>query len=143
MKGFKVVFLCVLILIVTPVLSYGELQLKSIMNDLNNRMKTIVDAINREDFKSIEENALIIADHERPPMEERVKVLGFLKREAPDFKSIDDSIHARAKDLAETAKKKDIEGVVANFGKVQKSCVSCHTRFKSRIVDEFYKTEIN
>lgn len=129
------------ILIATPAVSMAELQLRTIMNGMNDRMKAVVDAINREDFKAIEENAMKIADHEKPPITERIKILTFMKTQAPELKGMDDKVHASAKELSESAKKKNMDAVVANFAKVQKACITCHSKFKAQIVEHFYKGE--
>lgn len=141
MRRYKIVILLSAILIATPAVSMAELQLRTIMNGMNDNMKTIVDAINREDFKSIEENAMKVANHDKPPAMERIKILAFMKRQAPDLKGMDDKVHASAMELAEAAKKKNMDAVVTNFAKVQKACIACHTKFKAQIVEHFYKGE--
>lgn len=142
MKKLKIALLVMaVVLIATPAASMAQLQLRTIMNGLNDRMKSIVDAINREDFKTIEENALRVADHEKPPITERLKILGFLKRKSPELKAFDDKVHESANELAESAKKKNMDAVITNFAQVQKACIACHTKFKTQIVEHFYKQE--
>lgn len=141
MKRYKIVILIFIILVAAPAFSMAELQLRTIMNGMNDRMKAIVDAINHEDFKAIEENAVKIADHDKPPITERIKILAFMKRQAPELKGMDDKVHASAMELTESAKKRNIDSVVTSFAKVQKACIACHTKFKAQIVDHFYQGE--
>ncbi|MBI5192820.1 MAG: cytochrome c [Nitrospirae bacterium] len=141
MRRFKILFFVLAVLIAAPAVTMAELQLRTIMNGMNDRMKAIVDAINREDFKSIEENAVKIAGHDKPPVTERIRILGFMKRQAPELKGMDDKVHASAKELGESAKKRNIDAVVSSFAKVQKACIACHTKFKAQIVEHFYQGE--
>ena len=141
MKRFQIVILALVMLVAAPAISGAELQLRTIMNGMNDRMKDIVNAINREDFSAIEENAMKIADHDKPPVTERVKILSFMLGKSPEFKGMDDKVHASAKELAEAAKKKNIDAVLSNFSKVQRACINCHTKFKAQIVEHFYKNE--
>ena len=141
MKKFQMVFLVLAVLIATPAISRGELQLRTIMKGMNERMRDIVTAINREDFRAIEENAMKIADHDRPPVTERLRILGFMLGKAPELKGMDDKVHASATELADAAKKKNIDAVLTNFSKVQRACINCHTKFKAQIVEHFYQKE--
>ena len=108
------------------------------MVELEARMEAIVRAISLDDLEAVESNARQIADHEKPPVEERLKILGFLQEDANGFKETDGIVHLSALKMAEAAARKDYEGVVENYGDVLHGCVSCHTRYRSRIVDHFY-----
>lgn len=141
MRRTDLVIVIVLVFLAVPVTATAELHLRTIMNGMNDRMKDIVTAINKEDFKAIEENAMKIADHDKPPVTERVRILGFMLGKAPELKGMDDKVHASAKELAEAAKKKNLEAVMTGFSKVQRECVGCHTKFKAKIVDHFYSRE--
>ncbi|MDD5434534.1 MAG: hypothetical protein PH343_03805 [Nitrospira sp.] len=138
MKRLRIVFLMLTVFFVVPAVSMAELQLRTIMNGMNDRMRDIVTAINKEDFKAIEENAMKIADHDKPPVTERVRILGFMLGKAPELKGMDDKVHAGAKDLAEAAKKKNLDTILISFAKLQKACIACHTKFKAKIVEHFY-----
>ncbi len=116
----------------------AELQLKSIMTDLSARMQAVVVAIGAGDFAEIESNASVIADHDKPPMTERMKILGFLKSRASQFKKMDGKVHDNASDMAEAAKREDMEGVLKSFSIVLAGCVECHTGYRDDIVEHFY-----
>jgi len=117
----------------------GEpLRLKTIMNDLAGEMETISRGVWLGDFKSIEAAAVKVADHEKPPMPERMKILGFLKGRAGGFKTADAKVHNNAMAMAEAAKREDMKGVLENFSIVIEGCVECHTDYRPVIVEHFY-----
>ncbi len=114
------------------------LRLRFIMDAIETNMEAIVRSISTGDFKAIEARAREIADHEKPPMEERQKIMSFLKGDAKGFKEADGIVHHRAAKLSELAKKKDYKGVVDTYGLLLGGCVKCHNQYRSRIVKEFY-----
>lgn len=117
----------------------AELRLRAIMKDLGDRVEKITRGINTGDFEMVEKNALLVAEHEKPSMIERMKILGFLKTESAKFKSIDDQLHDEAVKLAEAARKKDYDGVLTSFSGIMKGCVNCHSNYRQKIVDNFYE----
>jgi len=119
--------------------AHAELQLRSIMGDLGQRMELVTRGVYTADFEMIEKNALLIADHEKPPMTERMKILGFLKSGAAGFKAGDGIVHDEAAKLAEAARGKDMDGVLFSYSGVMAGCVNCHTNFRDKIVGHFYE----
>jgi len=119
----------------------AELRLRGIMTDLSVRMEAVVAAIGAGDFKEIESNARVVADHEKPPVTERAKILGFLKTRAVAFKGADGKVHDNASAMAEAARQKDMARVVESFSAVLSGCVECHTGFRAKIVEHFYEEQ--
>lgn len=118
-----------------------DLEIRGIMKGLGTRTEEVVRGINTGDFDLIEKSALKIADHDKPSMIERLKILGFLGTKAGDFKSGDEVVHGAASKLAEAAKKKDTEAVIQSFGELMKGCNSCHSKYRGQIVERFYGPE--
>ncbi len=116
-----------------------ELKLKAIMVELGESMSRIVEAISTDDFEAVEANALLIAEHERPPMEERKKIIGFLGDDAASFRSFDETVHAEAMKMNDAAKEMEMEAVVESFSRVLEGCTGCHRDFKARVKEHFYK----
>jgi len=77
------------------------LVLKKIMQDMGENMQVIVDGISREDWELVEKTTPLIANHPQPLMEERVKVLSFINKDASKFKSYDGKTHESAVALGE------------------------------------------
>lgn len=114
------------------------LYLRGIMNVLNENMMKVTDGVSRGDFARIEEASAAIADHERPPAEERSRIVEFLGPDARVFRETDELVHTEAGAMARAASEREMEGVLVHFSGVQKGCVSCHGEFKTRIIEHFY-----
>lgn len=114
------------------------LALRSVMAVLAVRMEAIVYAVSVGDLKAVEKSALEIADHERPPLEERRKIMAFLGDDAEGFKAADLRVHDAAAAVAAAARAEDLDAVAGKFSLLLKGCVACHARFKSGIVGRFY-----
>ncbi|MBI1912294.1 MAG: cytochrome c [Deltaproteobacteria bacterium] len=140
----KILAVAAAVSLFVPVISEAaDLEIRGIMKKLGSRTEEVVRGISAGDFKLIEKNALLLADHEKPPISERLRILGFLKTDASGFKAIDEGIHENAAKLAEAAQKQDQEAVLTHFSEVLKSCVKCHTQYRGRIIEHFYKEEKN
>ncbi|MCP3677441.1 MAG: hypothetical protein GY721_07610, partial [Deltaproteobacteria bacterium] len=138
MRKLAVMTALILALLASTGQAHAELRLRGIMIELEARMEAIVRAISSGDLEAVDSNARRIADHEKPPLEERQRILGFLKEEANSFKEIDYAVHLSATKLAEAAGNNDYEGVVDNYRDVLHGCVNCHAGFRPRIVEHFY-----
>lgn len=139
MKKLIVSCAALLFVLTVAVPASAELQLRTIMKEMGDRVEKITHGINTGDFELIEKNALLIAEHEKPPMIERMKILSFLKSESSNFKSSDAKVHDEAVKLAEAAKKKDYDAILLSFADVMKGCVNCHSNYRQKIVDHFYE----
>jgi cytochrome c556 len=109
--------------------------LKVIMVGLEADMEMIVRAMNYDDFEAIRTKAMEIAEHDKPPMAERKKIMAFLGAEASEFRKGDAMVHSSAVKLAEAALEKDYEKVVDRYKILLGGCVACHTGYRSRIVE--------
>lgn len=115
-----------------------SLVFRGIMQELNVEMLEITDGISREDWSQVEEAAAKIADHPRPPMAERSRIMGFAGVKMPQFKNFDQQTHQTAKTLADLARRGEGEAVVDTFAKLQHSCLGCHRTFRESFQEHFY-----
>ncbi len=135
MKKFMVFTALIFLLLAGTARAQGEPSLKTIMVNLEADMEAIVRGLNYGDFEAIETRARAIADHDKPPMQERAKILTFLGDQADDFKKSDAFVHDTAVKVANGAAEKDYEKVVEGYGILLGGCVACHTKYRSRIVE--------
>ena len=99
-----------------PAVSSSEpLALRKIMQDMGKNMQTITDAISREDWRLVEKTAPQIADHPKPPLSERVRMMAFVGTDVSKFKGYDGKTHGAARVLEESAVRKDGHAVIAGF----------------------------
>ncbi len=138
MKKIFLGFIFVVSFVFTANSARAELALKKIMVDLNTDVALLAAAIGSDDFKTIEESAKRIANHDKPPAEEIKKIIGFIGERAPEFKGADTVVHDGAMIVATSAKEKDMKKVVEHFYIVLQGCVSCHENFRAEVIKKFY-----
>ncbi len=112
--------------------------LRAIMEGLGQDMQQIVDGVSREDWARVEQAAMRIADHPRPPLSERLRILAFVGTDMGQFKSLDEDIHATARKLAAEGQRGDGPAVIATFAELQSKCLACHQLFRQRFRQHFY-----
>lgn len=112
--------------------------MRKVMRELGKGMQAVTDGISREDWQLVVETAPRIAEHPRPPLEERVRVLAFVGGNAERFKELDEQTHQAAKTLEQAAKRGDGQAVIASFAALQNSCLACHQNFRKPFVEHFY-----
>ncbi len=114
------------------------LMLRKIMQDMGKEMGVIAEAISREEWQQVERSAMQIADHPRPPMSERAKIMALFGKDMARFKGYDTVTHDTARELAGLAVKKDADAVISTFAKLQSSCLECHRNFRKPFQEHFY-----
>lgn len=114
------------------------LMLQKIMRDMGRNMQLIVDGISREDWKQVEKNALLVADHPQPPLSEKVRIMAFAGTNISKFKTHDGKTHDAARTLAESAAREDGYAIIADFATLQNNCLMCHQPFRKSFVEHFY-----
>jgi hypothetical protein len=114
------------------------LELRRIMQELGTSMQATVDAIAREDWARVANIAPRIASHPEPPTEEKVRIITLMGAEAGRFRGFDQQSHDAARLMGQAAEKRDAEGVIAAFAKVQGACLGCHQNYRQKFLDHFY-----
>lgn len=112
--------------------------LRGIMLQLQNDMDAVNGAISQKDWKTVAELAPKIANHAEPPLLEKVRILAWLNIDAPKFRGYDVKAKEEAAAMGEAAKKGDGQAVVADYARIQQSCLECHTQFRQKFIAHFY-----
>ena len=118
--------------------SAKPMALRGVMDKLGRDMQAITGAISKEEWAVVAELAPKIANHDQPPMLEKVKILAWLNVDAPKFRGLDGQVEEAANAMGEAAQKGDGEAVIADFAKVQQSCLACHAGYRQKFMDHFY-----
>ena len=108
-----------------------------IMEDLGDHMVRITEGITHEDWIRVAEHAEAIADHPRPPMTERTRIMAFAGTDVARFKEYDAEVHEAASALADKAAGGDGSAIIASFGRLQNGCLDCHATFRQAYRDHF------
>jgi len=111
--------------------------LKQVMQQLGRDYSSLDRAILWENFEAAAEAANAIAYHDKPSMWQRMKIMGTLGTEMPDFKKEDDKVHALAIKIEEAAKAKDMPLLIQRQSQMLSACMGCHTTYRSRVIKAF------
>ncbi|MDH5300983.1 MAG: hypothetical protein OEW58_06435 [Gammaproteobacteria bacterium] len=107
--------------------------LQETMQMISADMQSIVKGIGEADYALIADKAKSVAYHKEPPIKQRQALLLELGFELPKFKGHDNDVHAAAMAMKAAAEKKDMGGVIENYGKALNACVACHDGYRERI----------
>lgn len=118
--------------------SSEELVLRSIMRELDENMREVVEAISRENWERVAEIAPLIAEHPEPPFAEKTRILRFVGTDATRFRGYNRQVHEAVRDMGEKARQADGQEVIEAFSRVQNHCLACHQEFKEGFRALFY-----
>ncbi|KAA3641310.1 MAG: cytochrome C [Proteobacteria bacterium] len=112
--------------------------LRKIMQEMSDNMQIMTDAIAREQWHQVVTTAPLVGDHQQPPFMEKTRILRFVGADASTFRSYDKKTQQAAQALQQAALDNDGQHVISAFAELQKSCLSCHQRFREPFVTHFY-----
>ncbi|MDT3678156.1 MAG: cytochrome c [Burkholderiaceae bacterium] len=113
--------------------------LQSVMKQLGQDMQAVTAAISKEDWARVAELAPKIANHEQPPVMEKMRILTWLGTDAGKFRGFDGQVHDAAASMGDAAARGDGQAVIAAFAKLQQSCLGCHQNYRTAFIDHFYE----
>jgi len=110
-----------------------EGSLKLVMQGLLSDTQKLTGAMLTEDYVLMEQLSKRIADHPKPSMATRMKLMKAMGADMAQFKKNDGVVHGAAVNMTKAAQEKDIKRVGENFQTMINGCLSCHSQFKSRV----------
>ncbi len=113
----------------------GDGSLKQIMQQLGKDYSSLNHAILLKDFDGAAQFAHAIANHDKPSMGQRLKLMGELGAEMSDFKKADGRVHDLAIKIEEAAKAKDMTLLIQRQSQLLSACMTCHASYRSRVVN--------
>lgn len=111
----------------------SQVTFKTVMQGLLANMQLVTQGIVMENFNQIATASAKIADHPKPDMAIRKKVMMSLASEMGTFKSFDNVVHGAASKMTIAAKEKNMEEVVSQYQTLIAGCQSCHAIYKARV----------
>lgn len=111
----------------------GDASLRQVMQGLGQEMCRLNGAILKEDFTQAAVSAQAIAEHPRPPLGERLRIMAELGSDMPRFKRGDDAVHDSAMALKAAAERKEPAAVLEHYLHLMAGCVECHNSFRARV----------
>ena len=107
--------------------------LKHVMQGLLKDTQELTQGIFLEDFQQIEQAAKRIADHPKPDLSIRMKLIGKLGSDMSRFKSFDMKVHDVAVSISQAAVQRDMSAAIIGYHKLIDGCQSCHSDFKQPV----------
>lgn len=140
MKNQPILFasLITFVLLAPQVQANEPLELQKVMREMGRNMQVITDGIAREDWALVAKTAPLIAEHPKPPISEKVRILKFIGSDVYKFNALDGVTHDAAVDLEHAANEKDGLKVITTFQQLQTACLNCHKTFRGEFVEHFY-----
>jgi len=108
---------------------------KSVMQQLGESYASLNQAILMNDFERAAQAANRIAHHDKPSMFQKMKIMGGLRSDMPNFKKNNDKVHQLALEIESAAKSKDMPLLINKQSDMLKACMACHTTYRSRVID--------
>ncbi|MDQ6954282.1 MAG: cytochrome c [Mariprofundaceae bacterium] len=109
--------------------------LKSAMQQLGKDYAILNHAILMEDFDTAANAASHIANHEKPSVFQRMKIMAGLGTDMPSFKKADGKVHQLALDIEAAAKSKDMPLLIQHQSNMLKACMACHRSYRTKVID--------
>jgi len=129
----RFLFLLLLILSTTPSFADDPKNFKEVMQRIEVNMSKLVGHIMKEEYADIIKISEHVANHEEPPLSHRLRIIAELGTDFSNFKSHDDDVHINSVAMQEAAEKKDMDAVIASYGKTMQSCNNCHKKYRERV----------
>jgi len=115
--------------------------LRGIMQELGAQMGRLAEAVVADDLPAAESAAAAIAEHPRPALGERVRILSNLGSDAAAFRRADSAVHEAAVAVGEAAKAGDRAALAARFHALTDACLACHSEFRARVRTSIESTQ--
>ncbi|SCZ49980.1 cytochrome c [Thiohalomonas denitrificans] len=107
--------------------------LKNIMAQLGRDMHQVSDGIMQDDLEQVAQGAQAVADHPRPSLGQRWRILQGMGNELEGFRQADARVHDQAVELGEVARAGDREGVVKHYFELVEACIACHDQYRQPV----------
>jgi len=109
--------------------------LKAVMQQLGKDHVSLNQAILMEDFAGAAKAANDIANHGKPSMFQKMKIMAGLRMDMSKFKKADGKVHNLALDIEKAAKAKNMKTLITKQSQMLKACMACHTTYRSRVIE--------
>lgn len=113
----------------------SEINLKIIMQNLQQDMAMIVEGLLVDDFDAVDAAADRIARHPSIPAEQVVLVATELGTEMPAFKQLDALVHDQALAISAAAQEADSTTVARHYQSMLDGCLTCHASYRQRVAE--------
>ncbi|WP_019593500.1 cytochrome c [Thioalkalivibrio sp. ALM2T] len=107
---------------------------QSVMQGLADDMNRVQSALFVEDFDTVTEAARAIADHPKPSLGERRRVLSAVGTRVGEFRAMDQQVHEAAQGLADAALDQDLDKSIRYHARLVNACIACHGAFRDDVV---------
>jgi cytochrome c556 len=107
--------------------------MKEVMQRISNDMEKLVGHLMKDEFEEVARYADKIANHDEPPLSQRLRMIANLGTEFTKFKNHDDEVHINATAMKKAADNRNVQDVIDNYTKVLTNCNNCHKDYRKQI----------
>lgn len=107
--------------------------LKAVMQQLGRDYAALDQAVLMEDFDAAANAAQHIANHDKPSLGQKVKIMAGLRSEMSAFKQADGKVHSLAVEIKQAAEAKDMPLLIQRQSGMLSACMACHTVYRNKI----------
>ncbi|WP_303908623.1 cytochrome c [Thiohalomonas denitrificans] len=107
--------------------------LKSIMAQLGRDMRQVSDGILLGDLEQVAQGAQAVADHPRPSIGQRWRILQGMGDELEGFRQADALVHDKAVELGEAAHAGDRKQALRRYFGLVEACIACHDKYREPV----------
>lgn len=108
------------------------------MQQLNANTRAAGDAIAAKNWPQVAELADRLDHHVEPPLGQKLRVMLWLRTQAPNFRGYDGKLRTAAVAMGVAAKAGDAQAVDASYAQLQAACAGCHEKYQAAYIAHFH-----
>lgn len=112
--------------------------LQMTMQQLDANTRAAGDAIAAKNWPLVAELADRLNHHVEPPLGQKLRVMLWLRTQAPDFRGYDGKLRTAAVAMGAAAKAGDAQAVSASYAQLQSACAGCHEKYQAAYIAHFH-----
>lgn len=107
------------------------------MQQLDTNTRAAGDAIAARNWPLVAELADRLNHHVEPPLGQKLRVMLWLRTQAPNFRGYDGKLRTAAVAMGAAAKAGNGQAVSASYAQLQSACTGCHEKYQAAYVAHF------
>lgn len=111
------------------------------MQQLDANTRAAGEAIAAKNWPRVAELADQLNHHVEPPLGQKLRVMLWLRTQAPTFRGYDGKLRAAAVAMGKAAKAGDAAAVSADYANLQAACSGCHEKYQAAYIAHFHGGE--
>lgn len=111
------------------------------MQQLDANTRAAGEAIAAKNWPRVAELADQLNHHVEPPLGQKLRVMLWLRTQAPNFRGYDGKLRTAAVAMGLAARAGDAQAVSASYTQLQAACSGCHGKYQAAYIAHFHAGE--